>query len=764
MDYKKIIKDHQLDYLFNEVVFGIERETLRTDQENKLALTEQPKVLGKRADHPYLITDFSESQPELVTPPQKGLYDTFKWLSALHDVYLRSMREDEFLWPFSMPNALPDESTIPIIKVPEQFEIDYREYLGRVYGKKLQMISGIHLNFSFTDEFINSLFNKQNSIHTFIEFKNDLYLKLTNNFLRYRWLITYLFGAAPYGERSFYDSSIQTKKEPENYMRSLRNSSYGYQNDSGIEVRYDNVNHYVEDIEYLVESGAISEEREYYGDARLRGNGDYTRGILDSGIKYVEFRSFDLNPFSEFGISMEQAKFMHLFFMSLIWMDKESTQEDTRVGTEYNENVASEVPYERTALYDEGVQLIETMKEMAADFHLDEEYTDIISKAASMIENPEETIAGQIVEMIGENGQSFLEVGNQIGHEYKAKAWKKPFLLRGFDTMEVSSQLLIFDAIQRGLEVEVLDEQDQFVRLSYKGHQEYVKNGNMTSKDTYISHWLMANKTVTKMVLEEQGYEVPAGEEYQSVEEAFDNFAKFENSSFVVKPKSTNFGLGISIFKNKTTKESYREALEIAFKEDDSVLVEEFVEGTEYRFFVLNNKTEAVLLRIPANVVGDGEHTISELIDQKNTYILRGTDHRAPMENIQKGDLEVLMLKEQGYDFDSIPEKDQTIYLRENSNISTGGDSIDFTDEMPESYKQIAEGIAKAIDVKVTGIDLIIPDYKKNPTNEEPGYSAIEANFNPAMNMHSYVYKGKGRRLTQKIIDMLFPELPKTYE
>lgn len=129
------------------------------------------------------------------------------------------------------------------------------------------------------------------------------------------------------------------------------------------------------------------------------------------------------------------------------------------------------------------------------------------------------------------------------------------------------------------------------------------------------------------------------------------------------------------------------------------------------------------------------------------------------MAYIQKGELETLMLKEQGYTFDSVPEKDVQVFLRENSNISTGGDSIDFTDEMHETYNDIAKGIAKAIDVKVTGIDLIIPNYKLASTKENPGYSCIEANFNPAMNMHAYVTEGRGRRLSQGVLAMLFPEL-----
>lgn len=130
-----------------------------------------------------------------------------------------------------------------------------------------------------------------------------------------------------------------------------------------------------------------------------------------------------------------------------------------------------------------------------------------------------------------------------------------------------------------------------------------------------------------------------------------------KDKSIVIKPKSTNFGLGISIFQEPTNLDSSQKALEIAFSEDSSVLGEEFIAGTEYRFFVLDGKCEAVLLRLPANVRGDDRHTIRELVATKNTNPLRGRDHRSPLERIKLGEIELLMLEQQGYKADDILPK-----------------------------------------------------------------------------------------------------------
>ncbi|MBF0848918.1 bifunctional glutamate--cysteine ligase/glutathione synthetase, partial [Streptococcus danieliae] len=113
---------------------------------------------------------------------------------------------------------------------------------------------------------------------------------------------------------------------------------------------------------------------------------------------------------------------------------------------------------------------------------------------------------------------------------------------------ELSTQALMADAISQGIKIEILDEHDQFLKLSYKDHIEYVKNGNMTKHDSYISPLIMENKLVTKKVLEDAKLRVPKSYQYTNIEDALRDFSKIQNKAIVVKPKSTNYGLGISIF------------------------------------------------------------------------------------------------------------------------------------------------------------------------------------------------------------------------
>lgn len=752
MNIKQIVTVHHLQELYKKGSFGIEKEGLRTTREGDLALSPHPALFGSRKHHPYIQTDFSESQLELVTPPQNTLKEQYKWLEALHDVVNRTIDPKEFVWPFSMPSRLPDEKNIPIIKVEDRKEIEYREQLAEKYGKKKQMISGVHYNFSFSSDFMDALASIAETPEKLTSWSNDLYLKMSRNYLRYQWILTYLFGASPVSDDTF------SSEDSRQYYRSIRNSPLGYHNSFTNKVSYQAIEEYVRDIEHLVEEGTLIEEREYYGSARLRGKGKAVRNLISSGTRYVEFRSFDLNPFSRLGFSYEQSLFTHLFLMTMVWMDKDSTTEDVKTGAEMNEQTAMEDPFESSRFKEEGQFLLNMMKETINALHLSSEYDAVLETAHMLLDHPEQTLSARIVKEL-ENGRSFIEYGINLGQQYKEVSFEKPFLVKGFTEMEMSTQLLLFDALKLGLETELLDSHDQFLKLTHGDKTEYVRNGNMTSKDTYISHWIMANKTVTKKILKNYGYRVPHGEEFASIEDAVNAYALFDRKAIVVKPKSTNYGLGISIFKHPASYEAYSEAVRLAFEEDGQILVEDYIEGTEYRFVVIDDKVEAVLLRQPANVTGDGRQTIEQLIQKKNTHPYRGIKHRAPLEIIKMGELERLMLKEQGYTFDSVPAEGERVLLRENSNISTGGDSIDMTDDMDESYKKLAVEMAKALEVKVTGLDLIIPDIARPSTKDKPGYVVIEANFNPAMHMHAFVQEGKGRNLTRKVIDMLFPSI-----
>ncbi|MFC1669345.1 bifunctional glutamate--cysteine ligase GshA/glutathione synthetase GshB [Spirochaetota bacterium] len=324
------------------------------------------------------------------------------------------------------------------------------------------------------------------------------------------------------------------------------------------------------------------------------------------------------------------------------------------------------------------------------------------------------------------------------------------YILQGYEDLEISTQILIRDALARGIKVDILDRSSNFIRLEKDGKIEYVKEASKTSMDSYVTFHLMENKVVSKKILEENEFNVPHGRDFVDHQRALEFYKKNLDKKIVIKPTTANFGLGITIVEKNSQIDIVTSAIRNAFSHSDSIIIEEFIDGDELRFLVIDYKTIAVCKRVPANIIGDGESNIRELVEIKNRDLRRGTGHVRPLEKIQLEGEEKQVLRDYGYTIDSIPGKNEQVYLRLNSNISTGGDSYDVTDSVHDYYKEIASKASKAVVARICGVDIIANDYTKAGE-----YSILELNFNPVLYIHDYPYEGKNRKVGVKILDLL---------
>ncbi len=326
-------------------------------------------------------------------------------------------------------------------------------------------------------------------------------------------------------------------------------------------------------------------------------------------------------------------------------------------------------------------------------------------------------------------------------------------LVKGYEDLEISTQIIIRDALKRNIEVQIIDRKENFIILKRENHIEFVKEASKTRLDSLMTYLIMENKVVSKYVLGEKGLRVPLGKHFDSIELANDSYSEFLNLKKVIKPSTTNFGIGIGISYPGDTKAVYSKYLETAFSFSNSVIVEEFIEGPEYRFLVLGEEVVAVCNRVPANIRGDGKKSIRDLVEEKNRDPRRGEGHKTPLEKIQLGTVERDILASIGYSFDSIPAKDEIVYLRKNSNISTGGDSIDVTDIVHPEFKEIAKFSASAAGAVICGIDIISSAIEKKP--DPRTYGILEINFNPVLYIHEFPYSGVPRHVGDRILDLL---------
>ena len=747
--------------------FGIERETLRIDENGDLALTKHPEVFGDKIKHPYITTDFSESQIELITPPLKGIDNVYKALNALYDITVMELK-DEYLWPNSMPCNIPDDEYIPIAEYNNEEKgeeaSNYRKHLLEKYGAKKQLISGIHYNFSFNEELIKELYKLIGNNKTYREFRDELYLRTVRNYLRYRWMLIYLLGATTAVHESYeLSGNIELNKTSEDgYSNegalSYRNSEFGYKNQINLYPNYNSVEDYVNSIKTFLKDEVIGSHKELYTQIRLKAydNNDFLTSLTEKGINYLEIRSIDINPFEKGGVAKKDLEFINLFTLYCL-ITKESSFKDWQEEAQTNQNNISLYGLdEEVLIYRDGrarkrnriaFEILDEIREMNRVLGLNKE--DIIDEMVEKFKDKTLTYSYRMTKLIEAEG--FIKTNLSLAKIYKEEVYNNRFGLFGYEDLELSTQILLKEGIKRGLKFEILDREENFISLRNNEKIEYIKQATKTSKDNYASVLIMENKVVTKKVLEKANINVPKGYEFTSIEDAIKSLNDYAQKDIVIKPKSTNFGLGVAIFKGNTNIDHIVRSLKIAFEYDNTVLVEEFVAGNEYRFLVIGDKVSGILNRVPANVIGDGRHSIKELVDIKNKDSLRGTGYKRPLEKIELDENAKMFLKEQGKNFNFTPNKGEVVYLRENSNISTGGDSIDFTDLIPERFKKIAIESAKAVGANICGVDMIIEDYK----DEESNYSIIELNFNPAIHIHSYPYKGKERNIAKDVLELL---------
>ncbi|WP_407536203.1 hypothetical protein QCB49_03860 [Cetobacterium somerae] len=322
---EKIIKENSLGLDIKKGRFGIEKESLRVNENGELALTNHPKFFGDKIKNPYITVDFSESQIEMITPTESSVEKAYDFLRNIHEIVATNLK-DEYLWSQSVPPILPSEELIPLGKFPQNKELEkYREKLALKYGRKKQLLSGIHFNFSFDDEFLKELYELSKEKTSFKEFKNNIYLKISRNYFKYGWMIIYLLGASPVIHETYLQKCIDKMKkftEDTYYFEDLvsfRNGSCGYRNEKDFFVNYESVDKYVESLERLIEKESISSAKEYYSPIRLKTKNpkEILLELKNSGIEYLEFRSIDLNPFSEIGIEKTDLEFLHLFILFL---------------------------------------------------------------------------------------------------------------------------------------------------------------------------------------------------------------------------------------------------------------------------------------------------------------------------------------------------------------------------------------------------------------------------------------------------------------
>jgi cyanophycin synthetase len=346
--------------------------------------------------------------------------------------------------------------------------------------------------------------------------------------------------------------------------------------------------------------------------------------------------------------------------------------------------------------------------------------------------------------------ESIIETGSYPASEL-AKDIADLHDLQNKASLGATTESLVRAAEARGISWMPLETCD-LIQLGYGKHQKRIQ-ASLTAHSNILAVELACDKEKTKNILASMGARVPQGMVIYSFSELEDAIPRLGGFPIVIKPLNGNHGRGITIdIKSWEHAEiGYDRAKEVS----KGVIVEHFYQGRDHRILVVNHKVVAVAERVPAHVVGNGQDTISALVDQENQDPRRGEGHDNVLTLIKLDDSTDEILTQQGYTLNTILPLDQICYLRATANLSTGGIAIDRTDEIHPETRWLAERVSKIIDLDVAGIDVVTTDISK--TLAAADGVIVEVNAAPGLRMHIAPSVGVGRNVAAPIISMLFP-------
>jgi len=339
------------------------------------------------------------------------------------------------------------------------------------------------------------------------------------------------------------------------------------------------------------------------------------------------------------------------------------------------------------------------------------------------------------------------EDGFDFGHELE-----ELILLAERAAFGPSTQAILDEAALRDIPSIRLNEAS-LVQLGHGIHQRRIR-ATMTSQTGSLGVDIAGDKKLTNRLLAATGVPVPRAEIVRDADEAV-GVAKRIGYPVAVKPLDGNHGRGVAL--NLADADAVRDGYQLARAESrrGGVVVETFLAGNDYRCLVIGGVLRAVAQRLPAHVDGDGTHSVSELVEITNADPRRGIGHEKVLTRIKVDEEAVSYAREQGFELSDVPPRSQRIYLKRTGNMSTGGISIDRTEEIHPDNAEITELAARVVGLDIAGIDLVCPDVSL-PIRETGG-GIVEVNAAPGFRMHTNPTEGEPQYVAKPVIDLLFP-------
>ena len=449
---------------------GVEKESLRVDRAGYISQNPHPEALGSALTHPTITTDFSEALLEFVTPAYRGVRETSRSLRHLHQ-FTYPLIGDEVLWATSMPCMVTGDRSIPVARYGSSnvgtMKHVYRCGLSHRYGRVMQIISGVHFNFSLPRPFWTAWRTIEGRDAEQIgSFRSDGYFALVRNFHRRGWLVPLLFGASPAICRSFLGNADHAFSELgrgtlyEPFATSLRMSDIGYKNKSQrqLGISYDSPAEYIRTLHRATEAphrpyadiGVVVDgryrqlnanllqiENEYYSFVRpkqiARSGEKPTVALHRRGVRYVEIRALDVDPFSPVGIDEDTLRFMEAFLVHCALDDSPPVSPPEREESEENQRLVAirgRDPALRLRRADAGVpvfdwarEIVDAVAEIAEVLDASSRsrrYADAVDACRAALDDPQLLPSARVLDELRVRSEAFFEFAMRKSEEHRA--------------------------------------------------------------------------------------------------------------------------------------------------------------------------------------------------------------------------------------------------------------------------------------------------------------------------------------------------------
>src|SRR5512140_3540524 len=314
-----------------------------------------------------------------------------------------------------------------------------------------------------------------------------------------------------------------------------------------------------------------------------------------------------------------------------------------------------------------------------------------------------------------------------------------------------STGAIVHAAVARGIPYRRLTK-GSLVQFGWGSRQRRIQAAEI-DRTSAIAESIAQDKTLTKRLIEAAGVPIPQGRPVADAEDAWR--ARLEiGGAVVVKPQDGSQGKGVTV--NVTTREQLAAAFATAAEYGSTVLVERFVPGHDFRLLVVGRKLVAAARREPPLVIGDGVHTVQQLVEEVNRDPRRGVGHATSLTKIRFDDVALRRLELQGFSATSVPAQGTRVVLRNNANLSTGGTATDVTDDVHPEVQAQAVAAAQMIGLDIAGVDMVCETLQK--PLEEQGGAVVEVNAAPGLRMHLMPSAGKAHAVGEAVIADMYPE------